>query len=87
MTTEPIRLIERARRDLRTRFTAVMQWVCDEGMLRASFERQSGHKAPGVDGTACMPLPTASSPLGAGRCNTPSPVLRGAACVSARPFA
>ena len=50
MTTEPMRLTERARRDLRTRFTAVMQWVYGEGALRRNFERQSGHKAPGVDG-------------------------------------
>jgi RNA-directed DNA polymerase len=50
MTTQPVSLIERARRDPRTRFTAVMQWVYDEAALRASFARQDGRKAPGVDG-------------------------------------
>ena len=50
MTTRLTRFTQKAREEPRTRFTALMGMVFDPEGLHASFERQDGRKAPGVDG-------------------------------------
>ena len=50
MTTRLARFTEKARAEPRTRFNALMGLVFDPAGLHASFERQAGRKAPGVDG-------------------------------------
>ncbi|MEA3274637.1 MAG: group II intron reverse transcriptase/maturase [Pseudomonadota bacterium] len=50
MTTRLARFTQKAREEPRTRFTALMGLVFDPEGLHASFERQNGRKAPGVDG-------------------------------------
>lgn len=50
MTTGLIRFTQRARAEPRTRFNALMGLMYDPEGLHASFERQDGKKAPGVDG-------------------------------------
>jgi hypothetical protein len=85
VTTKLERFTLKAREEPQTRFTALMGLLWDLDGLRASFGRQDGRKAPGVDGVT--KASTTSTPslggrlrLGAGWCNTPSPVLRGAGC-------
>ena len=50
MTTRLARFTQKAREEPRERFTALMGLVFDPEGLHASFERQDGRKAPGVDG-------------------------------------
>jgi len=50
MTTRLTRFTQKVREEPRTRFTALMGLVFDPEGLHASFERQDGRKAPGVDG-------------------------------------
>ncbi len=50
MTTGLIRFTQRARAEPRTRFNALMGLLFDPEGLHASFARQKGKKAPGVDG-------------------------------------
>jgi len=50
MTTGLIRFTQRARAEPRTRFNALMGLLFDPEGLHASFARQKGNKAPGVDG-------------------------------------
>ena len=50
MTTKFIRFTEKARAEPHLRFNALMGLLYDPEGLHASFERQSGKKAPGVDG-------------------------------------
>lgn len=50
MTTRLARFTQKARAEPRERFTALMGLVFDPEGLHASFERQDGKKAPGVDG-------------------------------------
>lgn len=50
MTTRLARLTHRARAEPGTRFNALMGMVAEPEGLHASFERQDGRKAPGVDG-------------------------------------
>ena len=50
MTTRLTRFTQKAREEPRTRFNALMGLVFDPEGLHASFERQNGKKAPGVDG-------------------------------------
>ena len=50
MTTRLSRFTQRARAEPRCRFNALMGLTYDPEGLHASFERQSGKKAPGVDG-------------------------------------
>ena len=50
MTTRLARFTQRARELGRERFTSLMGLLFDPEGLRASFERQNGSKAPGVDG-------------------------------------
>lgn len=50
MTTRLARLTHRARAEPETRFNALMGVVAEPEGLHASFERQDGRKAPGVDG-------------------------------------
>ena len=50
MTTGLIRFTQRARAEPRCRFNALMGLLYDPEGLYASFERQAGKKAPGVDG-------------------------------------
>ena len=50
MTTRLARFTQRARELRRERFTLLMGLLFDPEGLRASFERQDGRKAPGVDG-------------------------------------
>jgi group II intron reverse transcriptase/maturase len=50
MATRLTRFTQKAREEPRERFTALMGLVFDPEGLHASFERQNGRKAPGVDG-------------------------------------
>jgi len=50
MITRQARFTQKAREEPETRFTALMGLVFDPAELHASFERQKGNKAPGVDG-------------------------------------
>lgn len=50
MTTKLARFTQKAREELRVRFNSLMGLLFDPEGLRASFERQPGNKAPGVDG-------------------------------------
>jgi RNA-directed DNA polymerase len=50
MTTKLNRFTEKARAEPHLRFNALMGLLFDPEGLRASFERQNGNKAPGVDG-------------------------------------
>lgn len=50
MTTKLERFTLKAREEPQTRFTALMGLLWDPDGLRASFGRQDGRKAPGVDG-------------------------------------
>lgn len=50
MTTKFIRFTEKARAEPQLRFNALMGLLFDPEGLHASFERQNGRKAPGVDG-------------------------------------
>ena len=50
MTTELICLTQRAREEPGVRFNALMGLIFDPEGLHASFKRQDGKKAPGVDG-------------------------------------
>ncbi len=50
MTTKFIRFTEKARAEPQLRFNALMGLLFDPEGLHASFERQPGTKAPGVDG-------------------------------------
>ena len=50
MTTGLVRFTQRARAEPRCRFNALMGLMFDPEGLHASFERQAGKKAPGVDG-------------------------------------
>ena len=50
MTTRLARLTHKARAEPEIRFNAVMGIVAEPEGLHASFERQDGRKAPGVDG-------------------------------------
>ncbi len=50
MTTKFIRFTEKARAEPPLRFNALMGLLFDPEGLHASFERQNGKKAPGVDG-------------------------------------
>ena len=50
MTTKFIRFTEKARAEPTIRFNALMGLLFEPEGLHASFERQSGSKAPGVDG-------------------------------------
>lgn len=50
MTTRLERFTQKARAEPELRFTALMGLLTDEQGLHASFERQDGRKAPGVDG-------------------------------------
>ena len=50
MTTKLIRFTEKARAEPHLRFNALMGLLFDPEGLHASFERQNGKKAPGVDG-------------------------------------
>ena len=50
MTTRLACFTRKARAEPRTRFNALMGLVFDPEGLHASFERQDGRKAPGVDG-------------------------------------
>ncbi len=50
MTTRLIRFTQRARAEPKCRFNALMGLMYDPEGLHASFERQAGNKAPGVDG-------------------------------------
>ena len=50
MTTRLARLTHKARAEPETRFNALMGVVAEPEGLHASFERQDGRKAPGVDG-------------------------------------
>ena len=50
MTTKLARFTQRARELQGERFTSLMGLLFDLEGLRASFERQDGRKAPGVDG-------------------------------------
>jgi hypothetical protein len=50
MTTGLIRFTQRARAEPEIRFNALMGLLFDPEGLHASFARQKGKKAPGVDG-------------------------------------
>ena len=50
MTTGLIRFTQRARAEPGIRFNALMGLLFDPEGLHASFARQQGKKAPGVDG-------------------------------------
>ena len=50
MTTKFIRFTEKARAEPQLRFNALMGLLYEPQGLHASFERQNGKKAPGVDG-------------------------------------
>jgi group II intron reverse transcriptase/maturase len=50
MTTEMIRFTQWARESPQRQYNALMGMLSDPEGLRASFERQDGKKAPGVDG-------------------------------------
>jgi len=50
MTTKLARFTQKAREELRVQFNSLMGLLFDPAGLRASFERQPGNKAPGVDG-------------------------------------
>ncbi len=50
MTTKLIRFTEKARAEPTLRFNALMGLLFDPEGLHASFERQNGRRAPGVDG-------------------------------------
>jgi len=50
MTTKLIRFTEKARAEPQLRFNALMGLLFDLEGLHASFDRQNGKKAPGVDG-------------------------------------
>ncbi len=50
MTTKLARFTQKAREELRLQFNSLMGLLFDPAGLRASFERQPGNKAPGVDG-------------------------------------
>ncbi len=50
MATRLARFTQKAHAEPHTRFTALMGLVFDPEGLHASFERQDGRKAPGVDG-------------------------------------
>jgi retron-type reverse transcriptase len=50
MTTRLTRFTHEAREEPQTRFNALLGLVFDPEGLHASFERQNGKKAPGVDG-------------------------------------
>ncbi|MFZ0789523.1 MAG: reverse transcriptase domain-containing protein [Chromatiaceae bacterium] len=50
MATRLTRFTQKAREEPRERLTALMGLVFDPEGLHASFERQNGRKAPGVDG-------------------------------------
>ena len=54
MTTKFIRFTEKARAEPSLRFNALMGLLFDPEGLHASFERQNGRKAPGVDGIRKM---------------------------------
>ena len=57
MTTGLVRFTQRARAEPRCRFNALMGLMFDPEGLHASFERQAGKKAPGVDGVRKNPYP------------------------------
>lgn len=50
MTTELVRFTQWAREAPQKRYTSLMGMLCDPAGLHASFERQPGNKAAGVDG-------------------------------------
>jgi RNA-directed DNA polymerase len=50
MATELIRFTQWAREKLERQYNALMGMLMDPQGLHASFERQAGSKAPGVDG-------------------------------------
>src|ERR1039457_7725467 len=50
MTTELIRFTQWARESPQRQYNALMGMLSDPDGLNASFERQAGRKAPGVDG-------------------------------------
>lgn len=50
MTTKLARFTQKAREELQVQFNSLMGLLFDPAGLRASFERQPGNKAPGVDG-------------------------------------
>jgi len=78
VTTKLERFTRMACEEPPTRFTALMGLLYDPEGLRESFGRQDGRKAPGVDGIrTSIPSLGGRLELGAGWCNTPSPVLRG----------
>ena len=79
MTTGLIRFTQRARAEPQCRFNALMGLMYDPEGLHASFERQAGKKAPGVDGIRkiCIPNRRGRLRLGAEWCNAPCSVLRG----------
>lgn len=80
MTTRLERFTLKAREEPRERFNALMGMLYDPEGLRERFERQDGRKGPGVDGMSTTSIPSLGGrlKLGAGWCNAPSPVLRGA---------
>jgi hypothetical protein len=83
VTTKLERFTLKAREEPQTRFNALMGLLWDPDGLRESFGRQDGRKAPGVDGVrskTSTPSLGGRLRLGAGWCNTPSPVLRGVGC-------
>ena len=63
MTTKFIRFTERARAEPQLRFNALMGLLFDSEGLHASFERQPGTKAPGVDGKL-YPVPLGMTQAG-----------------------
>jgi len=54
MATNLFRFTQMARADPKLRFTSLMGMLSEEVGLHASFERQAGKKAPGVDGMAYL---------------------------------
>ncbi len=80
MITRLERFTQKAREEPPTRFNALRGRLFDPEGRRASFERQDGSKAPGIDGVSITSTPSLGGrlKLGAGWCHTPSPVLRGA---------
>jgi len=50
MTTKLARFTQKGREELWLQFNSLMGLLFDPAGLRASFERQPGNKAPGVDG-------------------------------------
>ena len=50
MITKHMRFTQQAQAEPRLRFTALMGLLSDREELRASFHRQTGKKAQGVDG-------------------------------------